>query len=267
MEGASRRAFAQLRDELLRRGASTQLAAELRDVAALLASQPGLRRGLTEPSRPVEARHDLARQLLGSRVSEEAMAVIATAVAQRWRTSADLVSALELLAVGAEMVTADNDGTLGEIEDELFRFTQIVRANPALASALSDRRAPAGQRADLVASLLDGKAHPATVRLITAALGGLGGRGLDASLEYLIEAAADQRDRHVAYVTTASPLTAEQEQQLAEQLSAIYGRAIAVMADVDPSMLGGATVRIGADRYDGSIARALQRARIELTKK
>ena len=58
------------------------------------------------------------------------------------------------------------------MEDELFRFGQIVNSTPALASALGTSTAPAAQRSRLAHSLLEGRAKPATVRLVDVALPG-----------------------------------------------------------------------------------------------
>ncbi len=112
-----------------------------------------------------------------------------------------------------------------------------------------------------MSDLLGGKATDFTVRLVELAVNGLGGRGFDASLQKLIELTAERRDRQVAYVQVAAPMTDEQEQRLSTRLSGIYGRDISLKVTVDPTIIGGATVRVGDDLYDGSVARRLDQAR------
>ncbi|GAA3390174.1 F0F1 ATP synthase subunit delta [Cryptosporangium minutisporangium] len=241
------------------------LAAELRAVADLLGREPGLRRALADASKSGGDRTGLLEALVGQRVGRTALDVLRAAVSARWSRPHDLVDAVELLAVDAELAEADANGSLSDVEDQLFRFARIVDGNPQLARLLADATAPAAQRAELANGLLEGHADPVTVRLVRTAVHGLGGRGFDASLLRLVELTAARRDREIAYVTAAAPLTPAQEERLAARLAAIYGRSVSLKVEVDPSLLGGVTVRVGDDLYDGSVARRLEQARGALT--
>ncbi len=65
---------------------------------------------------------------------------------------------------------------------------------------------------------------------------GFGGRNFGASLSRLVELAADRRDRQLAYVTVAASLTEDQQNdRLAERLSAIYGRSVDLKVTVEPA--------------------------------
>ncbi|MDT5031561.1 MAG: F-type H+-transporting ATPase subunit delta, partial [Actinoplanes sp.] len=65
----------------------------------------------------------------------------------------------------------------------------------------------------------------------------------------------------VAFVTVAKPLTDSEEDQLSAKLSDIYGRQVSLKVDVDPSIIGGISVTVGSDLYDGTILRRLNEAR------
>ena len=70
---------------------------------------------------------------------------------------------------------------------------------------------------------------------------------------------AEKRGVIVAQVTTAHPLTDLQEQQLrARLIEAGYGN-VNFIKSVDPSLLGGMVVRVGARLYDTSLKSRLQR--------
>lgn len=237
------------------------ISGELRAVAGLLSGQVRLRRALSDPARPGADRTALLRGLLGSQVSDETKDLLDVLVGGRWSSAAELLTGCEQLAVQALLAAGERAGNLAEIEDELFRFGQTVAGDPELAAALADRRVPAQQRAKLVELLLAGKAAEATVQAVTMALGGLGGRGFEAALTWLVEQAAERRDRSVAYVTVATPLGEEQERRLGQALSARYGRDVSVKTTVDPRVLGGARVKVGSDLYDGTVARRLAQAR------
>jgi F-type H+-transporting ATPase subunit delta len=305
MQAASRQSYAAARERLdeYADGAAPEelrtVADELLAVAGLLAGQVRLRRALSDPGRPGPDRGALLRDLLGDRVGEPTRELLDTLVAGRWSAPSELLDGCEQLGVQALLASAGagsdgtasasagagSDGTAGagagsdsaagelaEVEDELFRFGQVVAGDPALAAAIGDRRVPVEQRATLTDELLaGGGAGEVTVRLVRVALGGagkvgggFGGRSVAGALTRLVELAAERRDRSVAYVTVATPLTEAAEQRLGAALSARYGRDISVKTTVDPRVLGGARVQIGADLYDGTIARRLAQARTAL---
>lgn len=267
MRAASRQSYAAARDRLdalapeLTPAELQQVADGLLRVAGLLADQVALRRALADPARPGEDRAALLRGLLGRQVGAETRELLDTLVAGRWSTAAELLDGCEQLGVQALFASAERAGNLAEVEDELFRFGQVMAGDEALASALGDRRVPVAQRATLVDRLLDGRAAPITVRAGKVALGGFGGRGVAGALTRLVELAAQRRDRSVAYVTAATPLTEDEEQRLGTVLATRYGRDVSVKATVDPRVLGGVRVQIDADLYDGTVAHRLAQAR------
>jgi F-type H+-transporting ATPase subunit delta len=273
MQGASRESFAVARERLdAVAGAgegpdAVRLAADLRGVALLLIREPVFRRALADPARSGKERSQLLLGLLGEQVSAGTRQVLGAAVSGRWSRSTDLIDALEQLSVTAELIAAEKARVLAEVEDELFRFGRVVEGDPRLATLLSDPTAEVERRIGLVRALLDGKATEYTGRLAELAVMGLGGRGFDASLQRLVELAAERRDREVAYVRTAVALTEQQEERLAAKLSDVYGRQISLKIQVDPALVGGATVRVGNDLYDGSVVHRLDQARTALAKK
>jgi len=241
------------------------IADEILSVAQLLVREPRLRRALSDPARPGEDRVALIRSVVDGKVSADALALVSTLISGRWSAPSELVDAAERLGVETLLASAESAGDLGEVEDELFRFGQVVDGDARLSGALGDSTAPVEQRAALIADLLGGKVRPATLRLATLALGGYGGRGFAASLTRLVEAAAERRDRQVAYVTVAAPLTEADEERLGVRLAGMYGREVALKVSVDPRILGGVSVRVGNDLYDGTVLRRLNDTRTALT--
>ncbi|MDP9797397.1 F-type H+-transporting ATPase subunit delta [Catenuloplanes nepalensis] len=234
---------------------------ELLAVAGLLSGEPRLRRALSDSSMPAAQRAELAGGLLTGKVSAPTLTVATALVSARWSTPSEFLTAVEQTGVNALLSGASAAGELGEVEDELFRFSKIVTGEKALAGALGDTSVPASRRAELVRELLGGKAKPVTVRLVEVALSGFGGRGFVASLDRLIELAADRQDRDLAYVTVARPLAEADEAALAAKLSELYGRGVSLKVTVDPAIVGGISVRVGSDLYDGTILRRLTEAR------
>ena len=78
---------------------------------------------------------------------------------------------------------------------------------------------------------------------------------------------AQRRDRQVAYVTVAAALTEAEERRLGAKLAGLYGREVTVKQTVVPEVLGGMSVQVGADLYDGTILRRLTDTRNALAKR
>ncbi len=71
-------------------------------------------------------------------------------------------------------------------------------------------------------------------------------------------ALVDEREGVVeARVRAARPLSPGQAEKLRGQLERITGRAIRLLLDVDPHLLGGVVVRVGDRVYDGSLRHQL----------
>ncbi|MEU8709519.1 F0F1 ATP synthase subunit delta [Streptomyces sp. NPDC048565] len=263
MNGASREALAAARERLDALTDSTsvdaaKLAEELAAVTALLHREVSLRRVLTDPSQGAEAKAELAGRLLSGQVGGEAVDLVSGMVRSRWSQSRDLVDSVEELANTADLTAAQRAGALDDVEDELFRFGRIVGSDVALRSALTDRKATATAKGALLRSLLGGKAQPVTERVITRLVTQPRGRSLEAGLDSLSRLAAERRDRMVAVVTSAVPLSDRQKQRLGAALAKIYGRQMHLNLDVDPEVLGGISVRVGDEVINGTIAERLE---------
>jgi F-type H+-transporting ATPase subunit delta len=241
-----------------------EVADEILAVADVLQGQPRLRRALSDPSRPGEDRAGLLGAVVDGKVSEAAATLLRTLVAGRWSSSTELLGATERLGVETLLASAQAANDLSDVEDELFRFGQVVDGDNELAAVLGASTVPPAQRSTLAHSLLEGKARPASVRLVDVALRGFEGRNFSSSLSRIVELAAERRDRQIAYVTVATPLSDAEETRLASRLSEMYGRPVEIKVTVNPDVLGGVSVRIGHDLYDGTVRRRLNETRTAL---
>lgn len=242
-----------------------ELADELYSVADLLVAQPLLRRALGDPATGPESRAQLARGLLAGQVSETAAAVVQAAVRERWSSPWDLTDAFELGAADALFASAELDGILDTVEDELFGFERVLDGADQLAVLLDDQSADPARRLGLLDSVVGDKVHPITKALLAHAVTSQRRRSVAAAVDDLLEQAAARRDRSVARVVAAAELTAEQQAQLTTALSDLYGRAISLRIAIDPTVLGGAIIRVGDEVIDASIAARLMNARNALT--
>jgi F-type H+-transporting ATPase subunit delta len=255
MQAASRESYHAARAAL--GSPSIEAGEEILAFADLLAREPRLRRALADPSRKGDERAELASNLLTGKVSDAAIGPIATLAAGRWSAASELLEAAERLGVDALLAAAQGSGDLTEAEDELFRFGQIVIGDPKLAAVVGDSSVDPARRATVVRELLEGKAKPVTVKLAELSVRGFGGRNFTAGLTRLVELVAERREAEIAFVTVAEPLDEASESRLASSLTNIYGRKVSLKIIVEPAVLGGMSVRVGSDLYDGTVARRL----------
>lgn len=271
MRGASRASLAELTDRLREvlagpeaRTKAGEVADGLLAVVHLLDREHGLRRALSDPAKPAGEKSAVAEALLTGKVPAETATLTAEASSRRWSRPRDLPDALEETAVRAAVIGADSAGHLDDLEDELFRFGRVVEANPPLRAALADPGLPRDRKRDLVAALLDGKVTRATLQLVTEAALYPRGRSLEANLDAYARLAAQQRERLVAVVRTAVELGQAQRDRLAASLARMYGRDVHLNVVVDPTVIGGLSVRIADDVIDGTVAGRLETVRRKL---
>lgn len=260
--GASADAFAAVSAQLEKGvGGSDERAGKVgRDlftVAAVLRSEPSLRRVVTDVSIPGEAKAGLVRDVFGGKVDQSVVDLTSTAVAHRWTSGRDLADALEQVGVLAVVTSAGNDSA--RLSDELFQVGRVVKENPSLRDALSDPARSEDDKRALVHGLLEDKALPATVALVDQSLAGTH-RTVGVALGVYQKVAAEAHGQSVAEVRVAHPLSEADVRRLTAALSQQYGREVHLNVVVDPDVIGGLRVEIGDDVIDGTVSNRLSEA-------
>jgi F-type H+-transporting ATPase subunit delta len=238
---------------------------DLFSVLHLLDTEHGLRRALADPSRPADEKGAIVVALLHGKISAPAEELVAATVRSPWASTADMTDALEQLAVDAFAIAAQERGQLDDLEDELFRFSRVIATEPDLRAALTEPVLAAEHKRELLDALLGGKVTPVALRLITEMSLHPRGRSLVTSLDMCTRIAAERRRRLIAVVRTATELTAQQHQRLAEALAGIYGHEVYINVVIDPGVVGGLTIQVGDELIDGSVATRLGDVRRKLT--
>ena len=107
------------------------------------------------------------------------------------------------------VLAADVDNILDDLEDELFRFSRVVSAQPDLRAALADPGLPEDRKHDLIGALLDGKVSKVTLGLINQVIAHPRGRPLSEALDMCAGIAAQRKEQLIAVVRSAVELSAE----------------------------------------------------------
>jgi F-type H+-transporting ATPase subunit delta len=240
------------------------VAAELYAVADLLVAQPRLRRTLGDPATSPDGRAGLVDSLLSGKVQPPVLQLVTAAVRLRWSTPWDLTDALEDAGDTALFAAADKRHTLDQVEDDLFRLERILDSEGDVAALLDEFTVAPERRIELLDRLVEGKVTDETLALLRHAVASQRKRNITLAIDALLAKAAARRERSVARVISAVPLSDAQQERLAAVLSEIYGRAISVRVALDPDVIGGLVVRVGDEVIDGSIATRFAQARAAL---
>jgi len=269
MRGVSRASFADLSDRLAAEDitsatVATRLGDELFAVVGLLDTEHGLRRALSDPGKPPAEKGAVAGALLHGKITQRAEGLVAAAAEAHWASQGDMVDSIEELAIDAMVLAADADDSLDDLEDDLFRFSRVVAAQPDLRAALADPSLPEDGKRGLLDTLLRGKVTPVTLAVISQVVAHPRGRSLDAALDLCAGIAARRREQLIAVVRSAVELSAAQRSRLAQALAQSYGHAIHLNVVLDPSVVGGISVQIGDELIDGTAASRLADVRRKL---
>ena len=150
------------------------------------------------------------------------------------------------------------EGTIDEVEDELFRFARALEGSDELREALTDPHIPASRRQQIVEDLLGQRATSVTTALVSMVVGIGRGRDLPAIIGSLVQKAAAANDRAVAEVRTTVELSAAQRERLAQAINKATGKVVELKVIIDPTVLGGVITTISDTVIDGSVRTRLE---------
>ncbi|HUQ88728.1 MAG TPA: ATP synthase F1 subunit delta [Vicinamibacterales bacterium] len=164
-------------------------------------------------------------------------------------------------------VALEENADLAKVDQDLQAVVAMMDASPQLAQASSFGSTTDAARQSLMEAVSKAMTltTPVTKTLVLLAKSG--------KLSLVPDLAAAYRERLLAHqnivraeVTSATPLSPEKTQALADSLAKVTGKKVEISAQVDPELLGGVVARIGSTVYDGSVKTQLTRMRQELVK-
>lgn len=238
---------------------ASEISTHLFFAAEVFAGNTSLRRAITDPSRDIAAKNALIADLFSSKIGKEVSALISDVAALRWSASKDVIYVLEQLAIEAEASAANINNELDRVEDELFSASRVLVDSSELRSALVGG-AGADLKAQLVTDLLSKNASASTVKLVRALVTQRRGRSLEAAFADYLFGLANRRNRLIAVVRTAAPISDAQKVRLSGAIEKQVGQPIRVNIQVDPTILGGVSIKFADELIDASISNRLAHA-------
>lgn len=273
MRSTSRRALRDVLDRFgtvakdLDKAGLTTLSDELVAVAEMLAGEMVVTRYLTIPAEDSAPRVRLMERLLSGKVGDPTLEVMRAAVCARWSVDSDLIDAIEHMSRQALLEVAEREDTVGDVEDQLFRFSRILDAQPRLGILLGDYVVPAEHRVRLLRNVLGSASsgvNPIVSALLTHTVELLRGQSAEEAMKFLAEVVVARRGEVVARVGAAAELSDAQRSRLTEVLGRIYGHPVAVQLQVDPALLGGLLIAVADEVIDGTLSSRLAAAEAQL---
>lgn len=238
---------------------ASEISTHLFFAAEVFASKTALRRAITDPSRDIASKTALIKELFGSKIGKEASDLISGIAAHRWSAGKDVIYVLEQLAIEAEASAANINNELDRVEDELFSASRLLVDSSELRSALVGG-AGADLKAQLVTEILSKNASASTVKLVRALVTQRRGRSLEAAFAEYLFGLANRRNRLIAVVRTAAPISDAQKVRLSGAIEKQVGQPIRVNIQVDPTIIGGVSIKFADELIDASISNRLAHA-------
>lgn len=141
----------------------------------------------------------------------------------------------------------------GSMQEQLLAVRQIFRENPDYLRLLAEPSIPAQERKGLIDQAFGEGCEKYLVNFLKllcdrGLLGEFGGCCDEFTRRY-------HEDNQIteAVVTSAAPLTQEQQKELQEKLEKLSGKKVTLVLRTDPSVIAGLRVEIGGKQYDGTV--------------
>jgi len=157
----------------------------------------------------------------------------------------------------------ETDTVAAQVRELLALWNGSVQLREAMASPVLE---PDAKKAAL-AALFDAQVSPSVQNLLKLLADRQRIAVLDAVLERFLELYRELRHITLAKVSSATPLTEEQQAQLNQKVQTIAGtQAVEFDLSVDPSLIGGFVVNLGSQVIDASLAGQVRRLGLALAK-
>jgi len=233
---------------------ASTLSSELFFITDVLGSNISVRRALTDPSRDAQSKSVFVKDLLASKVGAPALGLLTEISALRWSGAKDLVQVIEQLAIEAEASAANISGELDRVEEEIFVVFNAITNSSELRKAF---KSDAVQAKSKLAQEILKNASDSTSKLLSNMVNSWRGRSIEATFADYQWALAARRNRVIALVKVAAPITQDQQTRLATALTSKVGQPVRINIEIDPHVIGGVSVKFADEIVDGSISNRL----------
>jgi F-type H+-transporting ATPase subunit delta len=167
----------------------------------------------------------------------------------------------------AFLQVSDARGETAQVVDQARQILALWRQSPELRAAMGSPVLETESKKAALVKLFGEQVPPSFLNLLKL----LADRGrigyLDAVLERLLELYRAQNSIALATLTSAEPLSEEQQASLTEKVKQVAGTDhVEIELQVDPSLIGGFVLRVGSKVIDASLAGQVRRLGLALAR-
>jgi F-type H+-transporting ATPase subunit delta len=162
---------------------------------------------------------------------------------------------------------AQAEGVIAKVEENLFGLRELLKSSPDLLQFLKDPNIQHEGKRKALTELFKGRVHPLVLNfLITLSDHDRAGQIIHV-IEEFGAVASSARQLVTGEVVSAIPLDDATLKRMAAELSRLTGKNVQLLQKVDPSILGGAVIKVGEQIIDGSLRRKLDQLKEQLAHK
>jgi F-type H+-transporting ATPase subunit delta len=164
----------------------------------------------------------------------------------------------------ALLAAAQTQQSTAEVEQDLDAIARILEAKPEFREVIESPTVPRNKKLELIDKVFSDRARPITMRFLRL----LVQKRREDSIflvrnEFVLLREASQGILRIEIVS-AVPLGQSEADGIVQRIAQQTGKRIIPELSVDPSLVGGVTVRYGNSMLDGSVSGALKRLRERL---
>ena len=157
-------------------------------------------------------------------------------------------------------------GTLAPIVADIDKLRELIEQSEELTQLIHSPVLSPQFKSETFEQLFADAMQPLTINFFKLLASKQRERYLTAIMDVFSVIVDEAAGRLVAQVTTAVPLTSEQEEQLTQQLGAYSGKQVRLETTTDAQIQGGFIVQLDDTVFDASVATQLQRLKQQLAK-
>ena len=161
---------------------------------------------------------------------------------------------------------AMEQNTLPSITADIERLQELIEQSEEFGQFIDTPLLTPQMKSDTFSDLFADSLSPLTISFFRLIALKQRERYLVAIMDAFLSIADEAAGRVVAHVTTAVPITENQEQHLIQQLSTFSGKQVRLETETDEQIQGGFIVQLGDTVFDASITTQLQRLKQQLAK-
>jgi len=152
---------------------------------------------------------------------------------------------------------AQEEHLIEQLEGEISLLDRLFREEKGYIRLLSSRALPVEERLSILDECVSAQAHPYLVNFIKILIERGAVSAFHDCAVYFHKRALEAQGIVEANVTSAEPLTEQQQERLCARLAELSGKKVRLNIKVDKDLIGGLRVDMQGRRYDNTIQHRL----------